>query len=130
MWPTNHQFRTVYSRTLHRKFQNSFWINQSTTSQILTICQIIEVCANYLETTLLFVNFSKAFHFIHGKNVANTSSVWSPQRNTVVTLLYSNMENQNFCSSDEDTDCLDIFTGVLLGDTLAPYLFIICLDYI
>ena len=27
------------------------------------------------------------------------------------------------------TDCFEI-VGVLLGDTLAPYLFIICLDYV
>ena len=29
-----------------------------------------------------------------------------------------------------DTDYFDIVTGVLQGDTLAPYLFIICLDYV
>ena len=33
------------------------------------------------------------------------------------------------CSPDGDTD-FDIFAGVLLGDTLAPYLFIITLGYI
>ena len=33
------------------------------------------------------------------------------------------------CSPDGDTDYFDIVTGVLQGDTLAPYLFIICLDY-
>ena len=32
-------------------------------------------------------------------------------------------------SPDEDTDYFDIVEGVLQGDTLAPYLFIICLDY-
>ena len=32
-------------------------------------------------------------------------------------------------SSDGDTDYFDIVAGVLQGDTLAPYLFIICLDY-
>ena len=31
-------------------------------------------------------------------------------------------------SLDEDTDYFDIVAGVLQGDTLAPYLFIICLD--
>ena len=30
---------------------------------------------------------------------------------------------------DGDTDYFDILVGVLQGDTLAPYLFIICLDY-
>ena len=33
-------------------------------------------------------------------------------------------------SSDGDTDYFDIVAGVLQGDTLAPYLFILCLDYV
>ena len=33
-------------------------------------------------------------------------------------------------SSDRDIDFFDIVAGVLQGDTLAPYLFIICLDYV
>ena len=33
-------------------------------------------------------------------------------------------------SLDGDTDYIDILAGVLQGDTLAPYLFIICLDYV
>ena len=33
-------------------------------------------------------------------------------------------------SPDRDTEYFDIVAGVLQGDTLAPYLFIICLDYV
>ena len=33
------------------------------------------------------------------------------------------------CFPDWDTDYFDIVAGKLHGDTLAPYLFIICLDY-
>ena len=33
-------------------------------------------------------------------------------------------------SSDGDTDYFDIVAGVLKGDTFAPYLFIVCLDYV
>ena len=33
-------------------------------------------------------------------------------------------------SPDGDTDYFNIVAGVLQGDTLAPYLFIICLDYV
>ena len=34
------------------------------------------------------------------------------------------------CSPDGDTDFFDIVVGVLQGDMLAPYLFIICLEYV
>ena len=34
------------------------------------------------------------------------------------------------CSPDGDTEYFNIVAGVLQGDTLAPYLFIICLDYV
>ena len=34
------------------------------------------------------------------------------------------------CLPDGDKDFFDIVAGVLHGDTLAPYLFIICLDYV
>ena len=43
-------------------------------------------------------------------------------------MLYRNTKVK-VCSPDGDTDYFDIVTGVLQGDTLAPYLFIICLDY-
>ena len=44
-------------------------------------------------------------------------------------MLYRNT-NVKVCSSDGDTEYFDILAGVLQGDTLAPYLFIICLDYV
>ena len=37
--------------------------------------------------------------------------------------------NVKVCSPNGDTDYFDIVAGVLQGDTLAPYLFITCLDY-
>ena len=49
-----------------RKNQNGFRRNRSTTSQILTICRILEgERAKNLQATLLFVDFTKAFDFIH-----------------------------------------------------------------
>ena len=41
-------------------------------------------------------------------------------------MLYKN--NVNVCSLDGARDFFDIVAGLLQGDTLAPYLFIICLD--
>ena len=44
-------------------------------------------------------------------------------------MLYKNTKLK-VCSPDEDTDYFDIIVGVLQRDTLASYLFIICLDYV
>ena len=44
-------------------------------------------------------------------------------------MLYKNMKAM-VCSPDRDTNFVEIVTGVLQVDTLAPYLFILCLDYI
>ncbi len=48
---------------------------------------------------------------------------------TAIMMLYRNTKAK-FYSPDRDTDYFDIAAGVLLGDTSAPYHFIICLDYV
>ena len=103
-----------------------------TTSQILTICQILEgVHAKNLEATLLFVDFSKAFDLIHREKMVQILLAYGLPKETVtaIMMLYKNMKVK-VCSSDRDTDFFNIVSGVLQGDTLAPYLFIICLDYV
>ena len=45
-----------------------------------------------------------------------------------IMMLYRNTKVK-VCSPDGDTDYFDIVAGVLQGDTLATYLFTICLDY-
>ena len=45
-----------------------------------------------------------------------------------ITILYRKTKVK-VRSPDGDTEYFDIVAGVLQGDTLAPYLFIICLDY-
>ena len=44
-------------------------------------------------------------------------------------MLYRNTKVK-VRSSDGDTDYFDIVAGLLQGDTLASYLFIICRDYV
>ena len=44
-------------------------------------------------------------------------------------MLYKN-KKVKVHSPDGDSDYFKIVVGVLQGDTLAPYLFIICLDYV
>ena len=48
---------------------------------------------------------------------------------TSYKALYTIENREKVRSPDGDTEYFDIVAGVLKGDTLAPYLFIICLDY-
>ena len=56
----------------------------------------------------------------HGLPKETVAAITILNRNTKVKVR----------SSDGNTEYFDIVAGVLQGDTLAPYLFIICLDYV
>ena len=73
-----------------------------------------------LEATILFVDFAKAFDFDYSLPKESVETKIMLYRNTKVKV----------CSLDGDTDYFDIVAGVLQGDTLAPYAFIICLNYV
>ena len=79
---------------------------------------------------MLFVNFAKAFEFIHRGKMEQILLAYSLPIESVadIIMLYRNTIVK-VSSLDGDTDYFDIVTGVLQGNTLAPYLFIICLDY-
>ena len=115
-----------------RKNQNGFRRNRSTTSQILTIRRILEgVRAKNLQATLIFVEFTKAFDSIHRGKMEQILLAYGIPKETAaaITILYRNTKVK-VRSPDGDTEYFDIVAGVLQGDTLAPYLFIICLDYV
>ena len=115
-----------------RKNQNGFRRSRSMTSQILTIRRILEgVRAKNLQATLLFVDFTKAFDSIHRRKMEQILLAYDLPKETVaaITILYRNTKVK-LRSSDGDAEYFDIVAGVLQGDTLAPYLFIICLDYV
>ena len=52
-----------------------------------------------------------------------------PRRITAIMMLFKNTKVK-LCSPDRDTHFFDIVAGILQRDTLALYLFMICLDYI
>ena len=114
-----------------RKNQNGFRRNKSTTRQILTIRRILEgVRAKNLQVTILFVDFTNTFDSIYRGKMEQILLAYGIPKETVaaITILYRNAKVK-IRSPDGDTDYFDIVAGVLQGDTLATYLFIICLDY-
>ena len=109
-----------------RKNQNGFRRNRSTTSQILTICRILEgVPAKNLEATILFVDFTKAFDSIHRGKMKQILLAYGLPKETVeaIMMLYRNTKVKAR-SPDGDTDYFDIVAGVLQWDTLALYLLV------
>ena len=113
-----------------RKNQNGFRRNRSTTSQILTIRRILEgVRAKNWEAAILFVDLAKAFDSIHRGKMEQILLAYGLPKETVsaIIMLYRNTKGK-VRSLDGDIDYFDIIADVLQGDTLAPYLFTICIE--
>ena len=72
-----------------------------------------------------------AFDSIHRGKMEQILLAYGIPKETVaaITILYRN-NKVKVRSPDEDTEYFDIVAGTLQWDTLAPYLFIICLDYV
>ena len=52
-----------------------------------------------------------------------------PKETAAAIMMFYRNTKVNVCSPDGDRDYCDIVAVVLQGDTLAPYLFFVCLDY-
>ena len=99
-------------------------------SHILTIRRIlVGVRAKKQQATITVVDFTKAFYSIHRGKMEQIQLVYCLSKEKVAgIIILSRNTNVKVYSPNGDTGYLDIVTGVLQGDTLAPNLFIICLD--
>ena len=83
--------------------------------------------ARNLQAVLVFVDFSKAFDSIHRGKMEEILLAYGIPVETVnaIMILY---KNTAAIVRLPDGDTFNITGGVLQGDTVAPFLFIICLD--
>ena len=117
---------------LLRKNQNGFRSGRSTLSQILTLRRIIEECQlSNLDAVFIFIDFSKAFDSIDRSVMFEILSLYGiPQPMLdAIRLLYTN-NTSTVLTPDGETAPIDIKAGILQGDTLAPFLFIMVVDYV
>ena len=84
-----------------------------------------------LEAILIFIDFKKAFDTIHrGKMLAILKAYGIPDEFvTAISIMYEDT-TAKVITPDGETETLNILAGVLHGDTLAPYLFVIVINYI
>ena len=85
-----------------------------------------------LVAIIIYVDFSKAFNTIHQRKIEQILLAYGLPKETLaaaIMMLYKNTKVK-VRSPDADKDYFDLVVGVLQRDTLAPYLFIICLDYV
>ena len=117
---------------LLRLNQNGFCPHRSTTAHILALHRIIEgIKRNNLKAVFLFVDFNKAFNSIHsGKMMKILRACEIPgQLVNAISKLYEETQAK-VLSPNGEADHFEILAGVLQGNTLAPYLFAIVIDYV
>ena len=115
-----------------RKNQNGFRAGRSTLSQILALRRIIEEISNCnKEAVFVFVDFSKAFDSIDRDKMFEILALYGIPEPLIeaIRVLYTGTTS-TIMTPDGETEPIDILAGILQGDTLAPFLFIVVLDYV
>ena len=114
-----------------RPNQNGFRAGRSTSSQVLALRRIVEEMRNFnKEALILFIDFRKAFDSIDRITMFEILKAYGIPEPVVngIRVMYEN--NKATVLTDEgESDLFEILTGILQGDPLAPYLFIIVLDF-
>ena len=116
----------------HLRFnQNGFRQKRSTTSHILALRRILEETRkNNLPAVLTFLDFQKAFDSLNRPMMFKILKAYGipPRLLSAIKATYSGTRAK-VVTMDGDSDEFEISAGVLQGDTLAPFLFVIVLDY-
>ena len=114
-----------------RTNQNGFRVGRTTVGHILALRRLIEgVKTNNLPAIITYIDFKKAFDTIHrGKMLKILEAYGIPHQ--IVDAVGKMYESTwaKVISPDGETELFEILAGVLQGDTLAPYLFVIVLDF-
>ena len=115
-----------------RPNQNGFRPGRTTTAHILALRRLIEgVKSHNKKAIILYVDFKKAFDSIHRPTMMRILQAYDipPKLLNAISKMYENTRAK-VISPDGETEFFQIKAGVLQGDTLAPYLFAIVLDFV
>jgi hypothetical protein len=116
---------------LLRIFQNGFRKKRTTVGQIVALRRLLEGAqGNNLSCVLTFIDFRKAFDTIHRGKLIEILRAYGVPNKMVEAIEATYSETwAKVRTADGVTEAFQILAGVLQGDTLAPFLFIVALDY-
>lgn len=123
---------TPFVEPILRKNQNGFRHGRSTLSQILCLRRLIEESDfSKLDLALVFVDFSKAFDSVDRSKMFEILKLYGLPDDIIsaIRVMYTDT-NSTILSTDGETVSFPIKAGILQGDTLAPFLFIMVVDYV
>ena len=115
-----------------RPEQNGFRPHRGTTSQILALRRVIEEASvHQTDIVIIFVDFRKAFDSVNRECVQQVLKAYNVPEKLIngIMSLYSNTI-ATVITPDGLTDKFKTTSGVLQGDTLAPFLFVLLLDWV
>ena len=114
-----------------RNNQNGFRPFRSTASLVMALRRIIEEIKNHTqEAVCVLIDFKKAFDSINRNKMFQILKAYGIPSKLVqaVKIMYENT-SAIVLTPEGMTESFNITTGILQGDPLAPYLFIMVLDY-
>ena len=119
------------SRKFFRKSRTIFWEMDPQPHRFLQSIKLSKVTCKKSQGNTTIHRFLQSIQFhTKKKDGANTISLWLPKETvTALIMLYKKMKAV-VCSPDGNTKFFNIVTEVLQRDILAPYIFIICLNYV
>ena len=111
--------------------QSGFCAGRSTTEQVMALRCLIDNCrVTNMTASLVFVNFQKAFDTLHRSSIPVILSQYNVP-NCLISDIIQMYSDTSACVSTElgPTEWFKTTSGVLQGDTISLYLFIVLLYY-
>jgi hypothetical protein len=118
---------------LLRQNRNGFRPRCGTTQQVLALRRVFKQCRVKQGTRCVatFIDFSKAFDSVSRSMMQKILMAYGVPEMVVSVIMYMyNGSKAHVMTPDGPSDEFEITAGVLQGDTLAPFLFVIIVDWV